>query len=155
MAYCYNLKYVTNDTFHILPIYQPVLWCCITYAVVTKKSGNPSHFSKTPHQRRISKDKDPVLRNSLKPGQGAAMAHLVRRPCHRLVVCFQGDAKLFSFLHSFKAVCGAQRAQYSIDTGRESLSSWLKRPGLEAEYWPSPGTEVESMQLCRHCPSTS
>jgi hypothetical protein len=50
------------------------------------------------------------------------------------VVHFQGVAKQFSFLHSFKAVCGAQRAKYSIDTGREALSSWLKRPGLEAEY---------------------
>jgi len=62
------------------------------------------------------------------------MAHLVQRPCHRLAVRFQGEARQFSFLHSFKAVYGEQRAQCSIDTGREALSSWLKRPALEAEY---------------------
>jgi len=55
-------------------------------------------------------------------------------PCHRLVVHFQGEERQFSFLHNFKAVSGAQRAQYSIDTGREGLYSWLKRSGLEAEY---------------------
>jgi hypothetical protein len=49
-----------------------------------QKSGNRSHNIKTPHRRRISKDTEPVLRNNLKPGQGAGMAHLVQRPCHRL-----------------------------------------------------------------------
>lgn len=97
-----------------------------------KKNENPSHVSKTLHRRRISKDTDPVLRNGLKPGQGAAMA--MQGPCHRLVVCFPSEARQFSFFHSFKVVSGAQRAQYSIDTGREGFSSWLKRPGLEAEY---------------------
>jgi hypothetical protein len=98
-----------------------------------KKGGNPSNITKTLHRRRISKDTEQMVRNGLKPGQEAAMAHLVQPPCHRLVFRFPGKTRVFLFLHSFDAVSGLRRAQYSVDNGREAISSGLERPGRETE----------------------
>ena len=122
-----------NDASHMLVIYQPVLWRYITYAVVTKKRESIALFKNTSPTAN-KQNTEPVLRNNLKPGQGAAVAHIVQRPCHRLMVRFPGEARQFSVLHSLKAVSGTQGAQYSKDTGREALSSGIRRPGLKVEY---------------------